>query len=218
MTRSIACVQLVSLKADFSALESDGKTIRFDVTSVFLANVRANASVMGEENPGAGFYRGAPESFDEHQFLIALNSTVDEALVATYSDRSLTTAGNALTGWDFDKYINANSPESIMGIPFTANGDGSYSKEEGGAYQTRLIIAGNYYDGNQSKGTRYFHIPLKLVGDAGNVASNKFFKVSATITGEGSPNPDEILENACINFSIEVAPWNVVEQTEDDTN
>lgn len=174
MTRSIACVQLVSLKADFSALESDGKTIRFDVTSVFLANVRANASVMGEENTGAGFYRGAPESFDEHQFLIALNSTVDEALVATYSDRSLTTAGNALTGWDFDKYINANSPESIMGIPFTANGDGSYSKEEGGAYQTRLIIAGNYYDGNQSKGTRYFHIPLKLVGDAGNVASNKF--------------------------------------------
>ena len=120
--------------------------------------------------------------------MIALNSTVDEALVATYSDRSLTTAGNALTGWDFDKYINANSPESIMGIPFTANG------------------------------TRYFHIPLKLVGDAGNVASNKFFKVSATITGEGSPNPDEILENACINFSIEVAPWNVVEQTEDDTN
>ena len=160
----------------------------------------------------------SPESFDEHQFLIELNSTVDEALVATYSDRSLTTAGNALTGWDFDKYINANSPESIMGIPFTANGDGSYSKEEGGAYQTRLIIAGNYYDGNQSKGTRYFHIPLKLVGDAGNVASNKFFKVSATITGEGSPNPDEILENACINFSIEVAPWNVVEQTEDDTN
>ena len=120
--------------------------------------------------------------------------------------------------YDFDKYINANSPESIIGIPFTANGDGSYSKEEGGAYQTRLIIAGNYYDGNQSKGTRYFHIPLKLVGDAGNVASNKFFKVSATITGEGSPNPDEILENACINFSIEVAPWNVVEQTEDDTN
>lgn len=59
MTRSIARVQLVSLKADFSALESDGKTIRFDVTSVFLANVRANASVMGEENTGASFYRGA---------------------------------------------------------------------------------------------------------------------------------------------------------------
>ncbi len=48
--------------------------------------------------------------------------------------------------------------------------------------------------------------------------SNKFFKVIATITGEGSPNPDEILENACINFSIEVAPWEVIEQTEDDTN
>ena len=89
---------------------------------------------------GSRFLQRSPESFDEHQFLIALNSTVDEALVATYSDRSLTTAGNALTGWDFDKYINANSPESIMGIPFTANGDGSYSKEEGWRLPDRLIM------------------------------------------------------------------------------
>lgn len=220
MTRSIARVQLVSLDADFSALESAGKMIKFDVASVFLANVRANASVMGEENTEAAFYRGAPESFDELQFLIASNnSTVDEELRAAYSDKSLTTAGDPLTDWNFDKYINANSPKSIKGIPFTANGDGTYAKGEGdGAYQTRLIIVGNYYDGNQNKGTRYFHIPLKLVGDVGNVASNKFFKITATITGEGSPNPDEILENACINFSIEVAPWNVVEQTEEDTN
>ena len=114
--------------------------------------------------------------------------------------------------------INANSPASIKGIPFTANGDGTYMQGEGGAYQTRLIIAGNYYDGNQNKGTRYFHIPLKLVNPAGNVASNKFFKITATITGEGSPNPDEILENACINFNIEVADWEVVNQTEEDTN
>ena len=220
MTRSIARVQLVSLNANFSALESAGKTIKFDVTSVFLANVRVNASVMGEENTEAAFYRGAPESFDELQFLIALNnSTVDEELKAAYSDKSLTTAGDPLTNWNFDKYINANSPASIKGIPFTANGNGTYAKGEGdGAYQTRLIIAGNYYDGNQSKGTRYFHIPLKLVGDVGNVASNKFFKISATITGEGSPNPDEILENACINFNIEVDDWKVVNQTEEDTN
>lgn len=219
MTRSIARVQLVSLDADFSALESAGKTIKFDVTSVFLANVRVNASVMGEENTEAAFYRGAPELFDELQFLIALNSTVDEELKAAYSDKSLTTAGDPLTNWNFDKYINANSPASIKGIPFTANGNGTYAKGEGdGAYQTRLIIAGNYYDGNQSKGTRYFHIPLKLVSNAGNVASNKFFKISATITGEGSPNPDEILENACINFNIEVADWKVVNQTEEDTN
>lgn len=219
MTRSIARVQLVSLNANFSALESAGKTIKFDVTSVFLANVRVNASVMGEENTEAAFYRGAPESFDEVQFLIALNSTVDEELKAAYSDKSLTTAGDPLTNWNFDKYINANSPASIKGIPFTANGNGTYAKGEGdGAYQTRLIIAGNYYDGNQNKGTRYFHIPLKLVGDVGNVASNKFFKISATITGEGSPNPDEILENACINFNIEVDDWKVVNQTEEDTN
>ena len=219
MTRSISRVQLVSLNANFSALESAGKTIKFDVTSVFLANVRVNASVMGEENTEAAFYRGAPESFDELQFLIALNSTVDEELKAAYSDKSLTTAGDPLTNWNFDKYINANSPASIKGIPFTANGNGTYAKGEGdGAYQTRLIIAGNYYDGNQSKGTRYFHIPLKLVGDVGNVASNKFFKISATITGEGSPNPDEILENACINFNIEVDDWKVVNQTEEDTN
>ena len=123
-----------------------------------------NASVMGEEIREPVLQR-SPESFDEHQFLIALNSTVDEALVATYSDRSLTTAGNALTGWDFDKYINANSPESIMGIPFTANGDGSYSKEEGGAYQTRLILPATIMMGIKVKEQDTSIIPLKLVGD-----------------------------------------------------
>ena len=83
---------------------------------------------------------------------------------------------------------------------------------------TRLLITGTLKDNGRDLGRKYFHIPLKLKDNVGNVMSNKFFKVIATITGEGSPNPDEILENACINFSIEVAPWEVIEQTEDDTN
>lgn len=218
MTRSIARVQLTSLGASFDALQY--KDMRFDVSSVFLANVRANATVMGDEVTNAGFYRGAPAKFEILQFLIEPNGDVDGNLQQTYEQAIPLKDGDKAdaTTWKFDKYINANSPTSILGIPFEKDGDG-YKRVEGkGAYQTRLVIGGTLYQGTKALGVKYFHIPLKLVGDVGNVLSNKFFKVSATITGEGSPNEDEILENACINFSIEVADWIVVEQTEDDTN
>lgn len=219
MTRSIARVQLTSLGASFDALQY--KDMRFDVSSVFLANVRANATVMGDEVTTAGFYRGAPANFEILQFLIEPTGSVDGSLQQTYDKAiSLKDGEKALdaTTWKFDKYINANSPESILGIPFEKDGDGYKRVEGDGAYQTRLVISGTLYQGTKALGVKYFHIPLKLVDNAGNVLSNKFFKVSATITGEGSPNEDEILENACISFSIEVAPWNVIEQTEDDTN
>lgn len=216
MTRSIARVQLASLGADFQALQY--KNMKFDVSSVFLANVRVNATVMGEENAEAAFYRGAPNEFSVLQFLIEPDGSLDDNLKKEYDTPKSLSTGTTLTDWGFDKYINVNSPESIAGINFTANGDGTYKQEEGGAYQTRLVITGTLYDGNKPLGQKYFHIPLKLTGDVGNVASNKLFKIKATITGEGSPNPDEILENACINFSIEVADWKVIVQTEDDTN
>ena len=54
--------------------------------------------------------------------------------------------------------------------------------------------------------------------ETGNVVNNKIYKITATITGEGNPEPDQILDNACINFTITVANWQVVDQTEEDIN
>ncbi|MCS3052021.1 fimbrial protein [Parabacteroides johnsonii] len=201
MTRSISRVQFTSLKSNFTAQYAG---VTFEIDSIYLANVRNNATVMGEENTEADYFRGGPVEFAVIQGLIDPEATVDASFAKRYeTPLVLPNKSGELnaTALGFDKYINANQPE--------------YAER---GYLTRLLITGTLMDGDRELGKKYFHIPLKLVDDAGNVASNRFFKISATITGEGSPNPDEILENACINFSIEVAPWNVVEQTEEDTN
>lgn len=201
MTRSISRVQFTSLKSNFTAQYAG---VTFKIDSIYLANVRKNATVMGKEDTGADYFRGGPGEFAVIQGLIDPEADVDASFAKRYeTPLVLPNESGELnaTALGFDKYINANQPE--------------YAE---GGYLTRLLITGTLMDGDRELGKKYFHIPLKLVGDVGNVASNKFFKIRATITGEGSPNPDEILENACINFSIEVAPWNVVEQTEEDTN
>lgn len=201
MTRSISRVQFTSLKSNFTAQYAG---VTFEIDSIYLANVRNNATVMGEEDTEADYFRGGPVEFAVIQGLIDPKADVNASFAKTYeTPLVLSNESGELnaTALGFDKYINANQPE--------------YAE---GGYLTRLLITGTLMDGDRELGKKYFHIPLKLVDDTGNVASNKFFKISATITGEGSPNPDEILENACINFSIEVAPWNVVEQTEEDTN
>ena len=202
MTRSISRVQFTSLKSNFTAQYAG---VTFKIDSIYLANVRNNATVMGEEDTEAGYFRGGPVEFAVIQGLIDPEANVNASFAKTYETPLVLSSESGeldATALGFDKYINANQPE--------------YAEEDG--YLTRLLITGTLMDGDRELGKKYFHIPLKLVDDTGNVASNKFFKISATITGEGSPNPDEILENACINFSIEVAPWNVVEQTEEDTN
>lgn len=218
--RSLSRVQFTSLKTNFSALQY--KNLSLTVKSIFLANVRANATVMGKENTKAAFYKGAyPDVFKVLQFLIEPsngNKFVKTSFNKTYKDFFVGTEGVSTQELAFDTYINVNSPESIKEIPFSV-ADNGYKREEGdGAYQTRLVIEGELKDNGNLLGIRYFHIPLKLVNDAGNVDCNKFFKISATITGEGSPNPDEILENTCIDFSIVIDDWKVVNQHEDDTN
>ena len=201
MTRSISRVQFTSLKSNFTAQYAG---VTFEIDSIYLANVRNNATVMGEENTEAYYFRGGPVEFAVIQGLIDPEATVDASFAKRYeTPLVLPNESGELnaTALGFDKYINANQPE--------------YAER---GYLTRLLITGTLMDGDRELGKKYFHIPLKLVDDAGNVASNRFFKISATITGEGSPNPDEILENACINFNIEVADWEVVNQTEEDTN
>lgn len=211
LIRSLSRIQLKSLNASFV---SQYTNYVFWVKSIYLANVRAHSTVLGEEDEKAGFYRGAPETFTVIQNLIKEESSVVSELKKEYQNGGL--GLNNYTSYNaqslgFDTYVNVNSPDSWDGIVLN---EGKIS----GAYQTRLIIEGTLMDGDHSLGTKYFHIPLKMKDVKGNVACNKFFQITATITGEGNPNPDEILENTCINFKIDVQDWTVVEQKEDDVN
>lgn len=203
LTRSIARVQFTSLSANFTALQY--QNLNFAIDSIYLANVRETATVVGTENTNASYFRGGPDKFEIIQSLIDPTAgNTNSNLLEKYTGKTLSNANSLDTeALGFDKYINVNSPTSI---------------DQG--YQTRLVITGTLSDGSKPLGRKYFHIPLKLPKNAGagNVDSNKFFKITATITGEGSPNPDEILENACINFAVNVVNWVVVDQIQNDTN
>lgn len=204
LTRSIARVQFTSLSANFTALQY--QNLNFAIDSIYLANVRETATVVGTENTKASYFRGGPDKFEIIQSLIDPTAgNTNSNLLEKYTGKTLSNANSLDTkALGFDKYINVNSPTSI---------------DQG--YQTRLVITGTLSDGSKPIGKKYFHIPLKMPKSStgiGNVDSNKFFKITATITGEGSPNPDEILENACIDFAVKVVNWVVIDQIENDTN
>lgn len=201
--RSISRVDLVELNADFS--KSSGSP-SFKVKKIYLANVRNTATVVGNEYTGEGalYYRGAPETFDVIQELIDPTregyKPALKTLIKDYGEGVILNDQNKGEFSDFKSYIYANAAA------------------EKGSYQTRLIIEGEYSAFGLDPVTKYFHIQLKDDAANANVESNKWFKISATITGEGSDKPDEILSNANISFKITVEPWVVVEQKEDDTN
>lgn len=96
-----------------------------------------------------------------------------------------------------------------------------------GEIQTMLILRGNWYpngkgleDKDLVKKDRYYRIPIKQDATSGviGVQRNTIYKIYATITGEGSKDPDTSELNACISFSIKVEPWTVITQTETDVN
>lgn len=101
-----------------------------------------------------------------------------------------------------------------------------------GKIQTMLILQGNWYPNGKTTGLsdddkkdlvkkdRYYRIPIKQDATSGTIGvqRNTIYKIYATITGEGSKDPDTSELNACISFSIKVEPWTVITQTETDVN
>jgi hypothetical protein len=86
-----------------------------------------------------------------------------------------------------------------------------------GNIQTLLILKGTWTNNGVVKENRYYRIPISD-GAAIGVQRNNIYKVYATITGEGSKDPDTSELNACISFSVKVQPWTVITQHEDDVN
>lgn len=203
LTRAISRVQIESLQTAFIDQYAGAS---FTVDSIYLVNLRATETIMGKENTTAGYYRGGLADYSILDKLINPGST---AVTGTSTFWKKYTADNVLSGTpntsfaDFKSYMYVNE-----------------ASDANGQTLTRLIIAGDLNLKNgQEMGRKYFHIPLKdIVGGSNNVANNKIYKIIATITGEGNPDPDRILENACINFTVKVDNWKVVNQTEDDVN
>lgn len=112
--------------------------------------------------------------------------------------------------------------------PMPADDDLNKVDSPSGKIQTMLILQGNWYPNGKTEGLgndvvksdRYYRIPIKQDATSGiiGVQRNTIYKIYATITGEGSKDPDTSELNACISFSIKVEPWTVITQTETDVN
>lgn len=232
LIRYMARVQLESLSANFTQNYEDAQ---FELTSVSLANV-SNASlfvdggsglqcVLGSGANGAyasnAFYRGYPEEIVRADYYLAKGEY--NAGIFSKSGYSNVVVDNK-NKVEFADATTTNNKEVSM-AQFYAFEFGSYgiAKDDnsglsGNTAYTMLIITGNITGVGPTKEARSFRIPIKHDSNTNGVKRNYIYKIHATLTGEGTDNPDKNMLNACLSFSIDVQPWQVIKQVEDDVN
>lgn len=209
LTRLISRVQVESVKLKLTEYPGASITLK----KIALANVKTQSGFAG----GTGDYVRGYESgaYTPVQYWIAPNSTVEPNYAsAEYTD--ITAANNEEKSFDFEtgrfvKYIFSNAARTAE------NTDAVHTD---GIYETGLILVVEFKNAAGVKSTKHMRVLLKDNGadDVPEVLMNHVYKLNITITGEGSANEDDIRLNAHISAKIEVAPWNVIEQNEEDAN
>lgn len=235
LTRYAARVQLESLRAYFT---ENNKGASFTLTNVSLINVSgkslfvapgADVSLYPGHDESNPFYRGFPETIDRKDYYIA-EGTYDVAnFTKKYIENNKITANKeTITEQETGNYnsnvlnFNAEGLAQPLFYAFEYKGEAGFSSGSSNKIYTMMVITGNFTlaDGREL-GARSFRIPIKI-SEAANatygVARNTIYKVKATLTGEGTKNPDENMLNAMINFKITVEDWTVVNQQENDVN
>lgn len=202
--------------------------INFVLTRVFLANVAAKSPVKyltsgknelvetGEEHVGnlwKGFQSDSFKIKDPKNLIIPAKK--DGSNIKDFLQKD----------WEYE-YFKDKMNQSIQFNDDTEHGFEKrlqfyifakpYAADN--HYDTRLVLEGLFKRTENSPAElRHYHVVLNKDGYNG-VMANYIYKLSVRITGEGSPNENEILLNAHVAATIDVAPWNVIIQEENDTN
>lgn len=207
--RLAARVQLESLKTAFTAQYVDST---FVLDNVSLINVESKSTLAAGTTAwwdGASYWNGIDKNSTVGN-LMANTFTLQPSYAKAYTGVSIKNT-TPVTFDDLNKfkcYIYENPNAETRTVNATDN--------TGKTFNTRLIIAGHFT--TSPNHTRYYAITIKDV-TAQYVNRNTIYKISATITGEGSDDPNiPSLANAGINAQVTVAPWKVINQTEDDVN
>lgn len=240
LTRYVARVQLESLAVNFGEYYENAK---FTLTSVSVANA-SNSTLYAENNESLqpdglykdgdnDFYRGYPEYIDRADYYLArsqynqdvfskvygtitdvtVNSGIpmgkDGAESVLFNDKTTSKAeGIEMAQFYVFEFQNVTvTPDNGEPLPSSANQN----------INTMLIITG-FWDNGPIKEERSFRIPIRHSGSDYQVKRNYIYKVNATLTGEGTNNPDKNMLNAFVSFNIEVEPWKVIIQDEEDVN
>lgn len=244
LTRYVARIQLEGLDCNFTG---NYENATFTVKTVSTANASSSSKLFGEGNfalqnvlgqtdvagvynqeNAFAFFRGYPTTIDRVDYYLAAGAQKD-VLKKEYENGPVIKKGtsvlfkgadNAGEGapemarfyvFEFQKFAIGQDSKAEEGDKLGANG----TKD----IYTTLIITGEWENG-AIKGIRNFRIPIKSTDGAEGegVMRNNVYKVSATLTGEGTDNPDKNMLNACISFSVQVQPWKVIKQSETDVN
>lgn len=225
--RLVARIQVEKIKVDLSAINSSSS---FKLTNLALANVHTDVTPAGTVKTKKLWAKG----YQGSKFLSKDTVVAPYAAAAPYNAAvaSLTKAytyTSALTSYDF----NAEGANKFISYVYPNAGDDTFTFTMGQATvgtpdikeatgHTLLLIAGEYKATSASTPVmKHFrvkidHDPTAVVDN--RVLANYVYKLTVTITGEGSENEDDYELNAHVAATIDVAPWNVVVQNEDDVN
>lgn len=245
LTRHVARVQLEGLDCNFTQ-SYEGAT--FTLTGVYVANVSTKSKLYGDatayslEQAAGPFSHGCDYIRDDYylvkgtnnvaQFAKEIKEQVSINMVSNNHSKNMSGSEVNYSGpaWQTfsDKTTsgtnNSSLPEMAQFYVYEYNGtthdmtkDPEPSDAPTGNIQTLLILKGTWTNNGVVKENRYYRIPISD-GAAIGVQRNNIYKVYATITGEGSKDPDTSELNACISFSVKVQPWTVITQHEDDVN
>lgn len=245
LTRYVARVQLESLTANF---DGNYENATFTLTQVSLANVSnaskyialdngslQHVEMNGENYSREAFYRGFPVEINRADYYLARGKYDKNIFSKSYGTINEGTATNGIefTGKDAVTFKDKTDPKNdntnemaqfyvfeFQNIPMTADlPDESNVAVTANNINTMLIITG-LWDNGYIKEERNFRIPIRHSNAENDyqIKRNYIYKVHATLTGEGTPNPDKNMLNANVSFSIEVQPWVVIKQIETDVN
>lgn len=239
LTRYVARVQLESLKAEFT---NGNENAEFKLTKVHLANV-SNASkyngddfqyvIGGTEGAGAydqknAFMRGNFD-FDRVDYYLAAGKKLS-SLTKDYAGENIIIKNNEMIQFndatisDSKKTLSEKAPEMAQLYAFELDGfkigkdNGTKAEGETADIYTSLVLEGEWTNAGVQGAKRYFRIPIKHTTETYGVKRNYIYKVNATLTGEGTDNPDKSMLNTFVSFSISVQDWHVKKQVEDDVN
>lgn len=203
MERLVARVQLDNLGVSFDQKYPDAS---FELLQIALANVRNTTTIdkaILSFVHGFSFYTSVPNGW-----IYEDNQDVCSYLCETYSNQVLKK----------QKTYNFGEKRFVKYIYFNP-----LSEEANNNTSTALVITGNFIRNTNypdAKEERHYRVYLNEadVAKPAAVLRNTVYKLDVTLTGEGSPNPDEILETVGVTLRLSVKPWEVYVQNEDISN
>lgn len=196
--RVVSRVDLSQVDIDNEWLEKNLKGMKFQLSQVFLANVRPQSYLY---DTGTGWT--LPEEVTPH----TMEFIEDHYLCGI--EEKLQVGGEIATGSEYAEYLTKATDVTITGDNSEHHKDiasfyamtNSFTKD--GAAPVILYLKGSWYDAADQPAltNRYYRIKLQK-----GVQRNTIYKIEATLKGKGSPDPD-IKDDVTLSVTITVKSW-----------